>query len=570
MPLSRRPRIDRRRRLLLDSQWQTDESSQTPKVRSNRTSKGDASADESSVKRGAGYSQSVRRACQHRLVQFIPVRKRSLIALVAFAMAIPATLALLHYGIFVTRIIPWDAHPAASIFDASQPRSLVAWYSSHLWLACLVTTVITFQLRRHKLDDYVGDYRLWFWMVLTCLIGSIDSTTRITEIFGVAIDHWCQINVGWSGIAIVQATLAVLIGMLGLRLCNELKPSPVSLVLWLVGLACWAASWALAQSIVRIDSITHEMRVWCRATLWLAGLTTIWLAGVVYLRLVYIEAQRRFIVRGKLMSAEPIQWRKQFVDISRKVVPSGLIRKPAVEERMSDSAEEYEKTGTAGGLGSRIVNTFRRKREVEASEKTSSDRPENALRDSAQPSTSAVPTKRWFAWRSNKSSPDGEQVDAGSTSNSTAPASSTVVKRSQPTTNSQQIQADDAQSKPARTLLSRLRFSTRQAAAETAGEGVSTKPSRRLRLPKIRMPKLRFPKLKLPSIRLPLPDQDVGDDPSLSSIRPANEERRSLPGTSSSQNAQHTINLDSARLSKAERKKLKRAQREDDQDRRAA
>jgi hypothetical protein len=289
MTLSRDSRMDRRRRVLLDAS-----SAEQAEVGTKRVQ-----ATEQNVKRGPSYSQDVRQACGTRLVQLIPIRKRSFVAVVLGSVLITASLILFHYLIYVSGRLTWYGHPLALLLDATHQQSIAVWLGSHLWLLCLVATVLTFQLRRHKLDDYQGEYRLWFWLVITCLIASLDSTTRITELFGMALDKWTKLNIGWSGNAVVVATMATLIGMLGLRLCSELKTVPLSLSCWLIGLVAWAGSAVLAQDNFRVD-ITIQTRLWLRASLWLGGLTSIWIAAVAYLRHVYMEAQQRFLARGLL------------------------------------------------------------------------------------------------------------------------------------------------------------------------------------------------------------------------------------------------------------------------------
>lgn len=284
--------MDRRRRVLLDAS----NAEQAEGTRKNSTV---SQTGESSGKKGAGYSQDVRQACGTRLVQLIPVRRRSFIALIVASIVITASLLTAHYLVYVNGWLPWYGHPLAVALDATHPQSVAAWLGSHLWLLCLGATILTFQLRRHKLDDYNGEYRLWFWLVFTCVIASIDSTTHVTELFGHSLDRWSRANIGWSGQAVVLATLATLVGMLGLRLCTELKTVPLSLICWLIGLASWAGSATLAQEMFRID-MAIQTRIWLRAGLWLVGLTSIWIAAVAYLRHVYMEAQRRFLARGLL------------------------------------------------------------------------------------------------------------------------------------------------------------------------------------------------------------------------------------------------------------------------------
>lgn len=297
MPISRDPRNDRRRRVLRDHP--DGDALLMPGELSSGPSSASEKDDEKTYRRSAGYSQEVRKACGHRLVQLIPVRRRSFLAAILLSTLIPILLLTGHYMIYVSGSLKWYGHPLAVSLDASDRRSIAAWFCSQLWIFCLATTVLTFQLRRHKLDDYGGEYRLWFWLVITCLAASIDATTHISQLIGLALDQWSQLHLGWTGPALVEATLAVLIGLLGLRLCSELKAVPTSLIFWLGGLIAWAGSAALAQEELRLD-ITLQERVWLKAALWMGGLTAVWLAALSYLRSVYIEAQQRFLVRGRL------------------------------------------------------------------------------------------------------------------------------------------------------------------------------------------------------------------------------------------------------------------------------
>ncbi len=345
MPLSRDPRDQRRRRVLLDA------NQERPSTGNSRTAKtNSASDDPSSARRGAGYSQDVRKACGARLVQLIPVRWSSYLALTTISIAIPALLLTAHYMIYVSGSLAWYGHPLVVALDASDRRGIAAWLSSQLWILCLGATVLIFQLRKHKLDDFTGEYRLWFWMVLTCLFASIDATTHISDLFGLALNRWCQLNLGWSGPAVVRATMATLVGLLGVRLCSELKGVPTSVLFWLGGLVAWAGSAALAQEELRLN-LSLQMRIWLKSSLWLGGLTCIWLAALTYLRSVYIEAQQRFLARSKLSKRhtmrERLQASRQHLRETgqrwKEKIPGMRGRELEEEERVADRAKRSAK-----------------------------------------------------------------------------------------------------------------------------------------------------------------------------------------------------------------------------------
>ncbi len=348
MPLSRDPRMDRRKRILRES-LPTDEegaTSTTARSRARRVANAeDSDTGEPQRRRSAGYSQDVRSACQHRLVQLIPVRRRAYLSTIFASCIIPATLLLFHYWVYVNGFLNWYGQPMAVLLDASHPRGIASWLCGQLWLLCLASTVLTFRLRRHKLDDYNGDYRLWFWLVSTCVVGSLDSTTRVIDVFGDAMNRWSQLNLGWSGPAVVHATLTTLIGMLGVRLCSELKTVPSSLVFWLVGLVAWAGSAALGQEMLKID-ISIQFRIWLRSALWLGGLTSIWLASLSYLRVVYIEAQRRFLLRGRLAASVSSTWKERLSEAMPAMpkMPSFRLRRPGDDADLEEATPNRKRS----------------------------------------------------------------------------------------------------------------------------------------------------------------------------------------------------------------------------------
>lgn len=577
MPISRDARTDRRRRLLRDSGEDETQPAGTT-GRSSRKTDAEDEQDSQGIKRKAGYSQDVRKACGQRLVQLIPVRRRSYAAVCLASLLIPGLLLAMHYWIHVTGQLPWWRHPLAVALDVGHPRSIAAWLSSQLWLLCLAATVMTFQLRRHKLDDYNGEYRLWFWLVLTCLVASVDATTSITKLFAQALDRWTQVNIGWSGLAVVDSTLAVLIGMLGLRMCSELKAVPLSLAFWLGGLVSWAGSAALARPELQLD-MSAPIRYWLISALWLGGLTLIWLSALTYLRNVYVEAQQRFLLRGRMASVgTPLRQRL------RESVPA----MPQFMRR----ASRNQATGSPadGSPDSRQAGRSRR-----GSQWSEEDAPLPTANSPATSSPAGSPntarpqnakSSGWGGWlRRAKDDDQADEYRKLSTG-----SESSVDRRAQRAAAKQLKAAQRSQAKEAR-------LADKADKNEGAGDAKQPKSARRWlpklsrpALPKIaRPPSARSPKdkapqaksgglwsrLKVPAIGLSAlrlqPPQEAG-----SPKRPAAEpqamrpvsESRPLPGTHSGyvdsfdDDDENDADSDGRPLSKAERKRMRRLQQQ--------
>lgn len=607
MPISRDARMDRRRRFLRGS---GDDDVQT-NAGERKTARESEAPDNSDpqVKRGAGYSQDVRRACGQRLVQLIPVRKRSFAAVIFVSLLIPCSLLTVHYLIFVTNQLQWWGHPLVILLDAGHPRSIVAWLSSNLWLLCLAATVLTFQLRQHKLDDYNGEYRLWFWLVFTCLVGSLDATTNFVELFGLALDRWSQTSLGWSGPAVVESTLAALIGMLGLRLCTELKTVPLSLVFWLMGLVAWACSAALARQELKLE-MSDQIRYWLISATWLGGLTVIWLSALTYLRSIYSEAQRRFLLRGR-MAIQTVPWGQRI----RESMPSlpGMRAKPReAAQEQDDPAEGARRWGLPG--------LMKRKSQTTEDAQTAENAANNRKRQKRSSETPAAPTttrsESASQTKTTSSAPRPDDIaespaTQGRLGGLTAyfkrrPAAAAAERKPEdrPAKKSRfggwlrKPKDDDSAdeyrkviSQPTPTETNRpasenrpaaeKRHEPRDARPEGGAEG-SSKAKRKSWMPSLRKPKLprlpkpnvagmlskfKLPKFKLPSLRLAPPGEREAEDGRANATQQPREMRavhanRPMPSTDIRSLSEDDDDDDSRPLTKAERKRQRRLQQQ--------
>lgn len=641
MPLSRDPRMDRRKRILRESLPSEDEgaTNATARTRSRRLATPDQDTEEPQRRRSAGYSQDVRNACQHRLVQLIPVRRRAYLFAVFATCLIPAALLAVHYLVYVNGYLKWYGQPLAVLLDASHPRGIAAWLSGQLWLLCLASTVLTFRLRRHKLDDYNGDYRLWFWLVATCIVGSLDSTTRVIDVFGDALNRWSQLNLGWSGPAVVQATLATLIGMLGVRLCSELKTVPTSLVFWLLGLVAWAGSAALGQELLKVE-ISVQFRIWLQSALWLGGLTSIWLASLSYLRVVYIEAQRRFLLRGRLAASVSSTWKERLTESmpSMPKMPSFRLRRPTgdnsedttanrnrhqtdettkqprrfglpsfMKRKQSVSGEEVGTKTTVKDRSQELRSETTRdsQRYQRTPEQRSEQRTEQRPEQRPEQRSSVPAAGPLSQARRAEATAGGINVTPSSKPSSSEPASEQVAKPGKLSWLSRFARKPNADSDApeyrkvdkatqaaerlaAKTEKLRLKEEQRQnkKSSDVSAEGPSDTTKKRSWLPKLSIPKLKMPtlprpkmpkfglpKLKLPSLRLPPPDSSKPSENQVASkpdIRPL-PSGKAMPTTNGP--AQEALESNGRPLSKAERKRLRRMQDDQDyevRDRRAA
>ena len=351
MPLTRSARTDRRRRVMREA-VAVDASVAVESVRAKQRRKDRDRSDSeddylSTAKRDPGYSQAVRRACQQRLVQLIPVRRRSLTLTIFGACVIWSILLLAHYYVHVLPATSSGLLPIAFLLHLRNTHGIAHWLGGQLWMLTALASLMIFQLRKHKLDDYRAKYRVWGFLSVAALFSSFDASSSALYLLGKSIDGWSLREIGYSGWSVVLASFAALVGVLGLRICSEIKSAPLSLLFWLGGLCLWAYSALLGTELI--------LSPWQRSTTdmvvggaWLGGILSVFLAAGIFLRHTYIQAQKRFILRNGML-AKGKRWqlprfrRRKLEDLDNQnensnddVKQSSSIQREEVHDHLND------------------------------------------------------------------------------------------------------------------------------------------------------------------------------------------------------------------------------------------
>ncbi len=116
--------------------------------------------------------------------------------------------------------------------------------------------LLVYQIRRHRVDDYRGRYRMWCWIVPLFLLASIDQVANIQEsvctalLYTAGIPEYSEASLVWV------ASLALIIGAVGFRLVIEMRSCRLASLLLVVSLGCLAVvgaaqiGWLLADPCV--------------------------------------------------------------------------------------------------------------------------------------------------------------------------------------------------------------------------------------------------------------------------------------------------------------------------------
>jgi hypothetical protein len=375
--------MDRRRRVLRENAEQIP----TRLAARNRSKRTDEIDDDPfAPRRDVGYSQEVRRACQQRMVAVIPVRRLSLGLYLGLSLFVFSALIAAHYYFHVLGSPQMRQLPIAYLFHLRSPHSIAQWLGTHLWLLTAIVGVLIFQIRKHRLDDYQASYRIWLGMIAAALFASFDGSSSVLMLFGTSIDGWARSQIGYSGFAVVLAGFASIVGFIALRLCTELKSSPAALVFWISGLLCWGGSALYGTGLLKNNWNAEQMDMLVGGG-WLGGITAVFLASGIYLRQIYIHAQRRFVERGGMLS-RPLRmpsmpWKNRSVPRDadetardqprRGLLPFGLrFRRDPGAEFADDQLSEDQLTEEAA------QNSPKKKRKASSNDEASPSAPQSS------------------------------------------------------------------------------------------------------------------------------------------------------------------------------------------------
>jgi hypothetical protein len=264
------------------------------------------------------YHEAAHPDQQARLTDFLPTRRRTLLALFLLGLGF---LAALETGY-------WFFHAAAagslhlSLVDLAGPDNLANWFGSVILLKAAVTSLVIYSLRRHRLDDYRARYRLWLWTALACFVMSIGEVTNLQDDFQAVMGQLTA----WQGPGAEYAwwlgVWSTVMAIITVRMAFELRrcvPATLALysaiALWCLPIAVrlgWSPELAFPLVMLAVGAK-------------LLGHLCFWLAIGVYSRHIVLD------IEGKL---PPAKVRTKRVKVAKR---------PAAKVKESEAAEGESK-----------------------------------------------------------------------------------------------------------------------------------------------------------------------------------------------------------------------------------
>jgi len=261
---------DRRRRLLPEDAAR---SAATPEMRV--TDGGDALQL---------YSDAARSARQRGVHALVPLRGWMLALAVSGMLLTVGGLLGLHVA--ADRVETALGQSAADSLRITGPSTVSAWLASTLFAAAAGLSLFIFSLRRHRIDDYHGRYRMWILVAVVCALGNLveaSSLAAIAHSLAIAACGAC----GLRADIVCPAALATFVAGLLLRLGIEIRrcgPAMTTLVLASVSFGVATAAnfgWPVAHSPATFP-------LWLRGS-WLLGYVFLLTTLLLYSRRVQLE-----------------------------------------------------------------------------------------------------------------------------------------------------------------------------------------------------------------------------------------------------------------------------------------
>jgi hypothetical protein len=279
------PGRDRRRRVLKDEVL-----SASSNYTAARTARGADSATDA-----PRYSDVAGVENHPQITDFIPRRHATFAMLVLFGAISTAALGSLQY--FASSIAAATGMRNTMTFDLTATGSVAAWLAAVVLLLASAACLIIYSIRRHRIDDYRGRYRVWFLGALACLILSANSVAGFHPLAADALGNLT----GWTALrdgAVWWLLVAGLpIGWIALRALLDVRESRAAAVLLVAAVACYAMSAVSYLGLARIAD--PRMRSIAVGATLLMGHWLVLASALSYARFVVLDAQGLITVRRR-------------------------------------------------------------------------------------------------------------------------------------------------------------------------------------------------------------------------------------------------------------------------------
>lgn len=274
-------RDDRRRRVLAEDRTAGDSGVVANPLRAAK-----------SARPAESYTAAARHENQPCLCDFIPRSHWSFVGWVAAGVLLIASLLLAHDALADS---VWNVNGDFAGFDLRSSSSLAAWFGSATLMLTSGLSFYVYSIRRCRLDDYRGRYRVWLYCAIAWFVMSIDTIAGLRHAIRAGMVHATGRTIAGDGSIWWLGPGGLIVGVLMLRLLFDVRASRLALATLSLTAIAWTGAVVISLVAVPLDEPT--------IVLMNAGLRL----GGTWLLLVGILANARYVVldaNGELPAIE--------------------------------------------------------------------------------------------------------------------------------------------------------------------------------------------------------------------------------------------------------------------------
>ncbi|MFV2065597.1 MAG: hypothetical protein ACC645_01355 [Pirellulales bacterium] len=197
---------------------------------------------------GKRYAEGAAYDHRPRLTDIVPLRRVAIAGLFVLGALLVAGLVWIDaLAAKWTALVPPEPSRPLQLdaLRSATSSSVAGWFASSMLLVAPALAWLIFSVRRYRVDDYHGRYRVWLYVAAISVMWSIDITAHLHPLLANQLTQWT----GWGplGGAVWSLLLAgLLAGVVGIRLLIEVSESRVALTLLVATYALWTTA-LLAQ-----------------------------------------------------------------------------------------------------------------------------------------------------------------------------------------------------------------------------------------------------------------------------------------------------------------------------------
>ncbi len=229
-----------------------------------------------------------------RLIDLVPRKLTTFGLLLLLGLALVAGLEALYAWTSTPALNRLTTDGTVAAFDLDGEGSLAVWFSSAVLMLAALAAVLVYTIRRHKTDDYRGNYRVWLWAALCWMMMSIDETSSLHEGFMGMMTHVTGTKIYGDGSIWWVVPYFFLLGAVGSRLVVDMRQCRLSTLALLTTAGCYGL--AVATQVAG-DGLTRAVMIEEGAEM--VGNVFLLLAMGLHARYVILDA------RGLLPAREP-------------------------------------------------------------------------------------------------------------------------------------------------------------------------------------------------------------------------------------------------------------------------